>query len=150
LPLDPWGVVYDAVRRTPVQGAVVEINGPAGFDPAQHLLGGSGSARQTVDALGLYYFQLLNAAPAGVYTLYIVPQEGEGSKLAFSRSIGKWGVPVDEANDQARVPLKKTALDRNVDQLTIAVQNTPPQSLSGVIRIQWEKTEFSLPFTVKK
>jgi hypothetical protein len=88
--------------------------------------------------------------PAGVYTLYIVPQEGEGSQLAFSRSIGKWGVPVDEANDQARVPLKKTALDRNVDQLTIAVQNTPPQSLSGVIRIQWEKTEFSLPFTVKK
>ncbi|MCZ4109389.1 SpaA isopeptide-forming pilin-related protein [Brevundimonas diminuta] len=76
LPLDPWGVVYDAVRRTPVQGAVVEINGPAGFDPAQHLLGGSGSARQTVDALGLYYFQLLNAAPAGVYTLSVTPPNG--------------------------------------------------------------------------
>jgi len=88
--------------------------------------------------------------PAGVYTLYLIPQEGEGSKLAFSRSIGKWGVPVDEANDQARVPLKKTALDRNVDQLTISVQNTPAQSLNGVIRIQWEKTEFALPFTVKK
>jgi hypothetical protein len=88
--------------------------------------------------------------PAGVYTLYLIPQEGEGSKLAFSRSIGKWGVPVDEANDQARVPLKKTALDRNVDQLTLSVQNTPAQSLNGVIRIQWEKTEFALPFTVKK
>lgn len=88
--------------------------------------------------------------PAGVYTLYLIPQEGEGSKLAFSRSIGKWGVPVDEANDQARVPLKKTALDRNVDQLTLFVQNTPAQSLNGVIRIQWEKTEFALPFTVKK
>lgn len=88
--------------------------------------------------------------PAGVYTLYIIPQEGEGSKLAFSRSIGKWGVPVDEANDQARVPLKKTALERTVDQLTLSVQNTPAQSLNGVIRIQWEKTEFALPFTVKK
>ncbi len=88
--------------------------------------------------------------PAGVYTLYIIPQEGEGSKLAFSRSLGKWGVPVDEANDQARVPLRKSALDRTVDQLTISVQNTPPQSMSGVIRIQWEKTEFALPFTVKK
>ncbi|HEY1071543.1 SdrD B-like domain-containing protein [Brevundimonas sp.] len=76
LPLDPWGFVYDAVRRTPVQGAVVEINGPTGFDPAQHLLGGSGSARQTVDALGLYYFQLLNAAPAGVYTLLVTPPNG--------------------------------------------------------------------------
>jgi len=88
--------------------------------------------------------------PAGVYTLYVIPQEGEGSKLAFSRSIGKWGVPVDEGNDQARVPLRKAALDRTVEQLTISVQNTPAQSLNGVIRIQWEKTEFSLPFTVKK
>jgi len=37
-----------------------------------------------------------------------------------------------------------------VDQLTLSVQNTPAQSLNGVIRIQWEKTEFALPFTVKK
>lgn len=76
LPLDPWGVVYDAVRRTPVQGAVVEISGPAGFDPAQHLLGGSASARQTVDALGLYYFQLTGSAPAGVYALSVTPPNG--------------------------------------------------------------------------
>jgi hypothetical protein len=88
--------------------------------------------------------------PAGVYTLYIIPQEGEGSQLAFSKSIGKWGVPVDEANDQARVALKKEALAENVGQLTIKIENTPAQSLNGVIRIQWEKTQFSLPFTVKK
>lgn len=88
--------------------------------------------------------------PAGVYTLYIIPQEGEGSKLAFSKSIGKWGVPVDEANDQARVALKKEALAENVGQLTIRIENTPAQSMNGVIRIQWEKTQFSLPFTVKK
>jgi len=76
LPLDPWGVVYDAVRRTPVQGAIVEINGPAGFDPTQHLLGGEGTARQVVDAQGLYFFQLNSAAPAGTYTLSVTPPNG--------------------------------------------------------------------------
>lgn len=76
LPLDPWGVVYDAVRRTPVQGAIVEINGPAGFDPAQHLLGGEAGLRQVVDAKGLYYFQLVSSAPAGVYTLTVTPPNG--------------------------------------------------------------------------
>ncbi|MEG1452263.1 SdrD B-like domain-containing protein, partial [Brevundimonas sp.] len=76
LPLDPWGVVYDSVRRTPVQGAIVEINGPAGFDPTQHLLGGEGGLRQVVDAKGLYYFQLVSTAPAGVYTLSVTPPNG--------------------------------------------------------------------------
>lgn len=76
LPLDPWGVVYDSVRRTPVQGAIVEINGPAGFDPAKHLVGGEGGLRQVVDAKGLYYFQLVSSAPAGVYTLSVTPPNG--------------------------------------------------------------------------
>jgi hypothetical protein len=88
--------------------------------------------------------------PAGVYTLYIVPQEGEGSKLAFSKSIGKWGVPVDEKNDQARVNLQKETLAQSVDQLTITVEKRPPGVMDGVIKIKWEKTQFSLPFTVKK
>jgi hypothetical protein len=88
--------------------------------------------------------------PAGVYTLYIIPQEGEGSKLAFSKSIGKWGVPVDESNDQARVDLKKEALAQAVDPLTITIEGAPPQSMNGVIKIKWERTQFSLPFTVKK
>lgn len=87
--------------------------------------------------------------PPGVYTLYIIPQENGVSKLAFSKSIGKWGVPVDESNDLVRADLKKEALSDNVDQLTIKIENTPRGSANGVIRIQWERTQFSLPFTVK-
>ena len=88
--------------------------------------------------------------PSGAYTLYIVPSETGASKLAFSKHLAKWGIPVDESQDVVRVDLKKEMLDENVDQLTIQVENTPAQSMNGVIKIRWEKTQFSAPFTMKK
>lgn len=88
--------------------------------------------------------------PAGAYTLYIVPSETGASKLAFSKNIGKWGVPVDEKNDVARVDLKKEALPNAVDQLTIAVANDPATPNGGVIKISWENTQFSVPVTVQR
>jgi hypothetical protein len=89
--------------------------------------------------------------PKGAYTLYIIPSEAGTSKLAFSKNIGKWGVPVDEKSDLARVDLKKESLSAPVEQLTIVVENaTTPPSLDGVLKIKWEQTQFSLPFTVKK
>src|ERR1700741_3074570 len=32
------------------------------------------------------------AIPAGTYTLYLIPEES-GGKLAFGKTVGKWGVP---------------------------------------------------------
>jgi hypothetical protein len=87
--------------------------------------------------------------PAGVYTLYQVPSESGASKLAFSTAVGKWGVPVDETHDVARVELKKAVLSEPVDQLTIAIQNDEATG-GGVLSIRWETTEFSVPFTVGK
>ena len=88
--------------------------------------------------------------PPGAYSLYIVPSEGGTSKLAFSRNIGKWGVPVDDKSDVARVDLQKTELRTPVEQLTIALENTAPASADGVLKIMWEKTQFSAPFSVQK
>ncbi len=73
LPLDPSGVVYDAVTRKTVAGATVTLQGPAGFDPAQHLLGGRDNLRQVTDATGVYQYLLLTGAPAGTYRLNIEP-----------------------------------------------------------------------------
>lgn len=87
--------------------------------------------------------------PAGAYTMYIIPSEAGVSKLAFSSNLGKWGIPVDETKDVARVPLTKATLSSPVDQLTIGVENDSATG-GGVIKIQWETTQFSLPFTVKK
>jgi uncharacterized protein (DUF2141 family) len=85
--------------------------------------------------------------PAGTYTLYWVLSEKGDSKLAFSRNVGKWGIPVDETADVARVTLRKTELPAQLDQLTIAVENTPT---GGVIKISWEKTQYAAEFTVKE
>lgn len=74
LPLDPAGVVYDAVTRQPVAGAVVTISGPGGFVPATHLVGGSSTF--TTGADGLYQFVLNPTAPPGVYTLAITTYPG--------------------------------------------------------------------------
>jgi len=81
--------------------------------------------------------------PAGTYTLYMVPSESGTSKLAISKTTGKWGIPVDEKNDLARVDLKKAPLDPQVDQLTLSVA---AEGSGGVIKIQWEKTQYSVGF----
>ncbi len=69
LPLDPAGVVYDAITRQPISNAQITISGPAGFVPATHIVGGV--ATFTTGADGLYQFLLNPTAPNGVYTLTV-------------------------------------------------------------------------------
>jgi hypothetical protein len=87
--------------------------------------------------------------PPGAYTLYMIPEESGAAKLAISRKIGGWGVPVDEKNDFARVDLKKSATASPVDQFTMAVVKNP-SGTGGLIKLSWENAEYSVPFTVKK
>ena len=85
--------------------------------------------------------------PAGAYTLYLIPEEN-GAKLAFSKKIGQWGVPVDDKNDLARVDMTKSATDKTVDQLTLGVEKNPAGG--GNIKVSWENTQYTVAFTVKK
>ncbi|MGD1018655.1 MAG: DUF2911 domain-containing protein [Verrucomicrobiia bacterium] len=93
--------------------------------------------------------------PAGAFTLWTLPNEGGTAKLIVNKQIGQWGVSprdskqvYDEALDVARIDLKKDALDKPVDQFTIAVEKNPAGG--GVLKMMWESTQFSVPFTVKK
>jgi len=93
--------------------------------------------------------------PAGAHTLYLVPSDNESgnpTKLAFSRNIGKWGVPVDDKSDIARVNMTKGTLSEPVERLTLEIENTSAGGgpLAGVLKVKWETTEYSLPFTVQK
>jgi hypothetical protein len=89
--------------------------------------------------------------PAGAYTLFTLPQEDGSAKLIINRQIGQWGVgpgSYDEQQDLARIDLKKDTLEKTADQLTVAVSKNP--SGGGVLKIIWEDTQFSAPFTVQK
>jgi hypothetical protein len=86
--------------------------------------------------------------PVGAYTLYFVPNEDGSAKLAFSSVLGAWGVPVNEKNDVARVAAMKSDSASEDEQFTVAVEKG--SSGGGVIKLMWEKTTYSIPFTVKK
>ena len=87
--------------------------------------------------------------PAGSYRLYMIPSEKGTSKLAINKTTGVWGIQqdqtVDEKNDLARVDLKKTPLDTQVDQLTIKLAAAAAPN-TGVLTIVWEKTQYSVEF----
>jgi hypothetical protein len=88
---------------------------------------------------------------AGTYSLFTVPNEDGTAKLVINKKTGQWGVPYKEesekANELARVDLKKSDLDKDVDQFTMAIE---PASGGAVLKMMWEKTEYSVKLTVKK
>ncbi len=84
----------------------------------------------------------------GAYTLYMVPDENGTSKLAVSKTIGGWGIPVDEKNDLTRVDLKKDSLEKPTDQFGISLDKNPDGG--GTLKLSWEDTQYSVPFKVKK
>jgi Protein of unknown function (DUF2911) len=89
--------------------------------------------------------------PEGAYTLWTLPNEDGTAKLIVNKQIGQWGVgrgSYDEKQDLLRADLKKEALDKPADQFTMAIEKDP--SGGGVIKLMWENTQFSVPFTVKK
>src|SRR5882724_4173429 len=89
--------------------------------------------------------------PAGAYTLFTLPAEDGSAKLIINKQVGQWGVgpgSYDQKQDLARIDLTKEALDKPVDQFTMAVGKN--SSGGGVIKLMWENTQYSTAFTVVK
>jgi len=89
--------------------------------------------------------------PAGAFTLFTLPNADGTAKLIINKQIGQWGVgpnSYDEKQDLARVDLKKEPLENSLDQFTMAVAKNPAGG--GVLKMSWETTQFSVPFTVQK
>jgi len=90
--------------------------------------------------------------PAGTYSLFTLPAADGTAKLIVNKKTGQWGIPYKEqseaTNELARIDLKKDTLDKTVDQFTMAIDQNP--SGGGVLKMMWENTQFSVPFTVKK
>ncbi len=83
--------------------------------------------------------------PAGKYTLWTLPTP-TGAKLIINSQTGQWGTDYDMSKDVARLDLATRTLAQPVEQFTIAVA---PQAPGGVLRLSWDTTEWSIPFTVK-
>lgn len=131
LPLDPSGVVYDALQRTPIAGATVRLVGPAGFDPALHLLGGATNASQLTPAIGAYQFLLLPNAPSGVYSLEVTPPNGYAN--------------VPAAQGGVAAPQGTFSVPAGVN--AIQAQSTPPvQGVTGVGPLGGVGTQYFLQF----
>jgi Protein of unknown function (DUF2911) len=95
------------------------------------------------------------AIPAGCYSVWTLPNDDGTAKLIINKQIGQWGESMgnpkdvyDEANDVARVDLKKSGLDDSVDQFTITIEKDPDVKGGGLIKLKWEKTQYAVAFTV--
>ena len=86
--------------------------------------------------------------PAGTYSLYTLPAEDGAAKLIINKQTGQWGTQYDQKQDLARIDLKKDALDKTVDQFTMAIESNPAGG--GGLKMMWENTGYEVPFTVKK
>ncbi|MGH9348850.1 MAG: DUF2911 domain-containing protein [Vicinamibacterales bacterium] len=80
----------------------------------------------------------------GTYTLYTLPSEKEW-QLIINKQTGQWGTAYDQAQDLARIPMTVSATGAPVEQLTIAIADTPG---GGELRLSWENTQATAPFTV--
>jgi len=90
--------------------------------------------------------------PAGAYTLCMFPDDKGTTKLIINKQIGQWGIPYTpaiQANELARVDMKKDTLNAQVDEFTIALVADPATG-GGIIKAFWETTQYSVGFTVKK
>ncbi len=88
--------------------------------------------------------------PAGAYTLWTLPAQDGSAKLIVNKQIGQWGVgrvSYDENQDLARIDLKPETLSAPVEQFTISVGKNPEGG--GILKMSWENTGFSAPFTVQ-
>jgi Protein of unknown function (DUF2911) len=79
--------------------------------------------------------------PAGKYTLYSLPSEGTW-KLIINKQTGQWGTIYQEAQDLARIDMKKSSLPQPVEQFTISFDKKGENTAD--LNLDWEKTRVSV------
>jgi hypothetical protein len=149
----PPGSPHETVKAT-VDGAAISIEYGRPYTRGRKIVGGlvpydrvwrTGADAATTLTTSKALVIGGATVPAGKVTLYTLPSES-GWKLIINKQTGQWGTEYDQAQDLARVDLTKKPLATPVDQLTIAIE---PAATGGQLKISWETTELTVPFTVK-
>ena len=136
--IDPAGVVYDAVTRQPVAGAVVTFNyngSPVPNSSLDQTLGGPNT--QTTSADGQYSFVLNSSASDGVYTLNVTEPSGYTfQSLAIPVSSGPFnpglGGGIVEIQPQATAPTGSDDTTYYLD-FSFVVGASPETTSNGII-----------------
>jgi hypothetical protein len=84
--------------------------------------------------------------PKGLYSLFTLPSK-KNWLLIINKETGQNGLVYHPRLDLARVKFQKQALPSSVERFTIFLDKTG--SRSGTLRLEWEKTRLSVPFTLK-
>ncbi len=87
--------------------------------------------------------------PAGSYSLYLQPEENGSANLIVNKQTGQWGTKHDEAQDFAKIEMKKNPLSPAVNQFTIKLEPKAGGS-GGMLLLDWEMTEYSAPISAQK
>jgi DUF2911 family protein len=85
------------------------------------------------------------SVPAGKYSLWTIPSP-RGWTLIVNKNTGQWGTEYDAQYDLARLDMKVERLRQPVERFTIAIE---PKGKGGLVKLEWEKTRASIPFSTK-
>ena len=86
------------------------------------------------------------AVPAGEYSLWILPTEGDWT-LVVNKEAHTFHTNYQGSRDLGRVMLQKRTLTSPVEQLTFAIEQSSAGA-GGRIVMSWATTEVSVPFMV--
>ena len=81
----------------------------------------------------------------GAYTLWTIPGDKQW-ELVVNKQTGQGGTAYQQKEDLGRVPMTLQKPDKPVEQLTIAIDDTPA---GATLRIEWGLSRASVPFTVR-
>jgi len=84
--------------------------------------------------------------PKGSYTIWTLPSPS-GAKLIVNSQTGQWGTEYDSTKDLARLDLTSGPLAQPVEVFTIGIDSQSDRA--GVLKLQWDRTQYSLPFSVE-
>ena len=83
--------------------------------------------------------------PKGTYTLYTLPGQAEW-KLIVNKQTGQWGTEYSEGQDVGRVAMQVRQLSAPMEKFMIVLESKG--NTGGLLKMAWENTEASVPFTV--
>jgi hypothetical protein len=86
------------------------------------------------------------AVPKGDYTLYVWLDPGQW-QLIVSKQTGQWGTEYNQGQDLGRIKMAMSKPDSPIETYQIALTSTGGNK--GLLKLAWEHTIATVPFTVK-